>query len=61
LADISPYVNFVEGSSAPGTVRAIYGPNYERLAAIKNEYDPTNLLHLNQNIPPAAADPLAPR
>jgi FAD/FMN-containing dehydrogenase len=35
-------------------LRAAYGKNYERLAAIKNMYDPTNLFRLNQNIKPTA-------
>ncbi len=34
-------------------VRAAYGPNYERLAAIKKKWDPTNFFRLNHNIPPA--------
>lgn len=34
-------------------IQANYGPNYERLAAVKKVYDPTNLFHLNQNIAPA--------
>ncbi len=31
---------------------ANYGPNYKRLVAAKNKYDPTNLLRLNANIKP---------
>ena len=35
-------------------VREAYpGPAWDRLAAIKRRYDPTNLFRLNQNIPPA--------
>ena len=34
-------------------VRATYGDNYDRLARIKAEWDPNNLFHMNQNIPPA--------
>ena len=37
----------------PDRVRASYRGNYERLAQIKAEYDPENLLRVNQNIPPA--------
>jgi FAD/FMN-containing dehydrogenase len=33
-------------------VRAAYGTNYERLAALKHKYDPTNFFRLNQNIKP---------
>ena len=46
------YVNMMmdEGQSR---VKAAYGDNYERLAKIKNKYDPNNLFHVNQNIQPA--------
>lgn len=45
------YVNFMmdEGQER---VQATYGSNYERMAAVKNKYDPTNLFHVNQNIKP---------
>ena len=31
-------------------VKANYGSNYERLEAIKQKYDPTNLFRVSQNI-----------
>ena len=35
-------------------VRAAYpGATWDRLAAVKAEYDPDNLFRLNQNVPPA--------
>ena len=45
------YVNFL-GNEGEERVRAAYGANYERLVALKNRYDPTNFLSLNQNIRP---------
>ncbi len=45
------YVNFLMNEGAD-RVRDSYGPNYERLTAIKGRYDPSNLFHVNQNIPP---------
>lgn len=44
------YVNFVPDGEAP--IDAAYGPNYERLVALKRKYDPTNLFRFNQNIAP---------
>ena len=35
-------------------VGAAYGPNYERLARIKQKYDPDDLFCVNQNIAPSA-------
>jgi FAD/FMN-containing dehydrogenase len=49
------YVNYLGQEADEGTERIIaaYGPEkYERLVALKNKYDPTNLFRLNQNIKP---------
>lgn len=46
------YVNFMM-SEGEARIRASYGANYARLSQIKARYDPDNLFHLNQNIPPA--------
>ena len=45
------YVNSL-GDEGEERVRAAYGPNYDRLAALKKKYDPTNFFHMNQNIKP---------
>ena len=51
--DTGTYVNFLADEGA-ARVRAAYpGSTWDRLAAIKRRYDPTNLFHLNQNIPPS--------
>ena len=47
------YVNYIGEEEGEDPVRAAYGPNYERLAQLKNKYDPSNLFHMNQNIAPA--------
>jgi len=39
-------------------VKAAYSPSkYNRLVALKNKYDPTNVFRLNQNIKPTAKVP----
>ena len=54
-SDAGAYVNFLS-DEGPDRVRAAYpGPTWDRLAAIKRRYDPTNLFRLNQNIPPGAS------
>jgi FAD binding domain/Berberine and berberine like len=54
--DDGAYVGFL-GEEGEGRIREAYpGSNWERLAAIKGRYDPANLFHLNQNIPPASKD-----
>jgi FAD/FMN-containing dehydrogenase len=47
------YVNFMSADEID-RVAAAYGANYERLARIKQRYDPDNLFRMNQNIRPAA-------
>ena len=47
------YSNYqsTEGESA---VKAVFGDNYARLAALKKKYDPANIFQLNQNVRPLA-------
>jgi hypothetical protein len=45
------YVNSLMDDSA-ARVQGNYGPNYERLVALKTKYDPTNFFRLNANIKP---------
>jgi FAD/FMN-containing dehydrogenase len=55
--DAGAYVGFL-GDEGEERVRAAYpGRTWDRLAAIKARYDPDNLFRLNQNIPPAPAEP----
>jgi hypothetical protein len=50
--DSGVYVNFLGDEGAKRVRDAYPGSTWERLAAIKAQYDPTNLFQLNQNIPP---------
>lgn len=52
-SDSGAYVNFL-GDESQDRVRDAYpGETWNRLRAVKAQYDPTNFFHLNQNIPPA--------
>lgn len=50
------YVNQVgtEADEGADLIRQAFGANYQRLADLKRQYDPTNLFRHNQNIPPTA-------
>jgi FAD/FMN-containing dehydrogenase len=59
-ADIEPsltggaYINFLS-SEGEERVKAAYGAEkFDRLQALKDRYDPTNLFRLNQNVPPSS-------
>jgi len=52
--DQGVYVNFL-GEASEAQVRTAYpGSTWDRLAAAKRRYDPTNLFRVNHNIPPAS-------
>ncbi len=58
VADLEPfstgavYLNFIGNEGQDRVVAGFGAENYRRLAAIKGEYDPGNVFHLNQNILP---------
>ncbi|MCW6005933.1 FAD-binding oxidoreductase [Micromonospora sp. CPCC 205371] len=52
-SDQGIYVNFLGDEGEAGVRAAFPGATWDRLAAVKRRYDPTNLFRLNQNIPPA--------
>ena len=57
LALSRTYVNAITDLD-PDAARAAYGPEkYERLAAVKQRYDPDNTFHRNVNIKPAGGPP----
>jgi FAD/FMN-containing dehydrogenase len=51
LSEAGGYVNFMSGDDQD-RIEANYRGNYQRLVAVKREYDPGNLFHVNQNISP---------
>jgi FAD/FMN-containing dehydrogenase len=46
------YINFQTADEGEERIRATYGANYDRLAEIKQAYDPGNLFRVNRNIRP---------
>lgn len=52
------YGNYV-ADEGEAIARAAYGANYDRLVALKNKYDPTNLFRMNHNIKPSQTAPTA--
>jgi FAD/FMN-containing dehydrogenase len=48
----SAYVNFLADEGEKGIHEAYPPATYDRLVALKNQYDPTDLFRLNQNIKP---------
>src|SRR5262245_44870074 len=57
FTSVSGYVNHIglEAEEGSDRIKAAFGANYDRLVALKNKYDPTNLFRHNQNIKPMAA------
>ena len=51
FASAGAYLNFMT-SDEEDRVRAAYGKNYDRLAAVKKTYDPQNLFRTNWNVKP---------
>lgn len=47
------YPNFMMDDEGEARIKASFGDNYPRLAALKQKYDPTNLFRVNHNIRPA--------
>jgi FAD/FMN-containing dehydrogenase len=47
------YANYMQADEPLERVRAAFGDEaFERLRVLKSRYDPGNVLHRNQNIPP---------
>ncbi|MEU1123875.1 FAD-binding oxidoreductase [Streptomyces sp. NPDC005899] len=46
------YVNFIGAGESQERVRSTYRGHYDRLAEVKQAYDPLNLFHANHNIEP---------
>src|SRR5574338_336832 len=53
--DRGAYVNFIADEGLDGVHAAYPGATWDRLLEGKRRYDPTNLFHLNQNVPPTSS------
>jgi len=58
--DGGAYVGFLGNEGEARVHEAYPRSTWERLAAIKGRYDPSNLFRLNQNVPPSKIDRAAP-
>jgi len=47
------YSNYMDDDENRIRVRQAFGSNFPRLQKLKDRYDPTNVFHRNQNIPPS--------
>ena len=57
-----PYINQVgaEAEEGTGQIQAAFGVNFERLAALKQRYDPANMFNHSHNIRPIVQAPAGP-
>ncbi|MDH3668042.1 MAG: FAD-binding oxidoreductase [Paracoccaceae bacterium] len=47
------YSNYMGDDEMLARVKQAYGENFARLQSLKDRYDPANVFHMNQNIPPS--------
>ncbi|MCP4327650.1 MAG: FAD-binding oxidoreductase [Alphaproteobacteria bacterium] len=47
------YSNYMDDDEGAARVKQAFGDNFPRLQKLKDRYDPANIFHRNQNIPPS--------
>ncbi len=47
------YTNYLGDDEGAARISDAYGENFQRLRALKDHYDPSNVFRLNQNVPPS--------